>query len=150
MCEWRETQLEHKQVPWKIVIHCSVFRGFAGFTRLHRGVILVALLNYWLGSQVYQIGQHWTTALWLDAFFWHSTVSICNLICFPSAYVFYIALQFIVGNLYSTFHRLWQRVTENEWAIFLLGQYQYISIQFGFTTFIIELSSARSTLHTVW
>lgn len=97
-------------------------------------------------SQIYLPGQRWTLATSLDAFEGHAIIStaICWGFCQPIPCT--LCCTLLAAMEKNVLHTPWQRVTENEQTIFLLGQYQYVSIQLGLTA---SIESARSTAHTL-
>lgn len=119
------------------MIHFSASRNIAGFDAAHRGVIDGALLNSWLTAVKYiTLGKgglqqhHWMPLPDTTSFTTATCWGFCQPIPCPLCCTFLAAME------KNVLHTLWQSVTENERTIFLLGQYRYISIQFGLTASI--------------
>lgn len=130
------------------MIHFSASWNIDGFNAAHRGLIDAALLNSSLTVFKYiTLGkgglwqQHWMSLPDAPSF----PAATCWDFCQPIPYALCcILLAAMEKNFLQT---PWQRVTENGWTIFLLGQSQYISIQLGLTA---SIESARSTAHRLW
>lgn len=129
------------------MIHFSASRNIGGFDAAHRGAIDGALLNSWLTAVKYITPgkgglqqHHWMPLPDTTSFPTATCWGFCQPIPCPLCCTFLAAME------KNVLHTLWQSVTENERTIFLLGQYRYISIQFGLAA---SIESARSATHTL-